>query len=72
MLASIVGRGLAAAVFWPYGGVWRNVALFEAFCGGGYGAGFGAGEGVGGEWEGRVSVKEGEEEGKGEGEGKRE
>lgn len=32
--ALIPCRALAAWIFWPYGGVWRKVAVFEAFCGG--------------------------------------
>jgi hypothetical protein len=32
--ATIPGRALAALVFWGYGGVWKNVAIFEALCGG--------------------------------------
>jgi hypothetical protein len=34
IFASIAGHALAAWIFWPYGGVWRNVAVFEAGCGG--------------------------------------
>jgi len=32
--ASVPGRAAAALIFWRYGGVWRNVAIFEALCGG--------------------------------------
>lgn len=30
----VVGRVLVVLVFAPYGGVWRNVAVFEGVCGG--------------------------------------
>ncbi|TVY82543.1 hypothetical protein LSUE1_G002437 [Lachnellula suecica] len=33
MWMSVVGRMAAVIVFWPRGGVWRNVALFEGICG---------------------------------------
>jgi hypothetical protein len=29
----IVGRAVAVGVFWRYGGMWGNVAVFEAVCG---------------------------------------
>lgn len=34
MWLSVLGRGIAAAVFLGHGGPWRDVAVFEAVCGG--------------------------------------